>query len=223
MLTLSTSQIKGLRLEWEVTRGRTCVLEDFEGGEVWVVMRNRRGGYVVPVDIEERERGGHVLKGVLPVVAAGVYDFRCLWYKVNGRHVDDTVPHTTSKLMVSEVFDALLVSDTAPRVEQASRLRLRSSAVTYGYDGLSAWERAVVMGKTTLSEEQWVGDIVKMNARLMAEERMLEDWKRETRAELEARIRQIEAKYGGGGGTTGGTTTGGGTGGTTGGGNIWVD
>lgn len=161
MLTLDKAQAASLPIEWDVRRGRTTVAENFLRGEVWLVMRSRANAYALSVTLSHTEGGGQRILSQVPAdVEPGTYDFRLFWYKTNWRRVDESLPHTTSKMCCTEVPDALTVTDDGEANHRLpQRLRLRSATMTYGYDGLSAWETAVAYGLTTLPERQWVGNM----------------------------------------------------------------
>ena len=60
---------------------------------------------------------------------------------------------------VAEVQDIVYVTPypgEATTQDSDVNIRLKSEVATYGYDGLDAYELAVVKGKTTKSEGEWV-------------------------------------------------------------------
>lgn len=85
-----------------------------------------------------------------PFLPANVYSLKAVWYKDRSR----------CKMAVAEVRNAFAITnymeEATPFVGDALTVKVKSSAATYGYDGLSAFELACMHGVTTYtSEVEW--------------------------------------------------------------------
>lgn len=101
---------------------------------------------VVPIDLTAGD--GHVRAVINEGLPEDVYGIRLIWYKNEriglGRCIMRTQKH-----------DVFCVSrDYATEGEPT--VFVQTTAASYGYDGLSAYELSVLKGKTTMSEEEWV-------------------------------------------------------------------
>lgn len=90
-----------------------------------------------------------------PQLPAGVYSIEAVWSKNNGRSVArsrrDAVLAVTANSEESTDHGAATT---------ATILNIKSSAATFGYDGLSAYELALLTGQTTKTQEEWIADAV---------------------------------------------------------------
>lgn len=150
-----------LSVDWEVTRGKTAIREDFSGAEVMAFLRcepdERSEGNTYPLSVQIVD---NKLKCDIPTgLGIGVYSIKLIWVKdsTGSQTIDEML--ACNKRQMSEVFNLFGISgsqyaDTNPNGNIT--FHIRSSAATYGYDGLSAYERAVMLKKTTKSEAEWV-------------------------------------------------------------------
>lgn len=162
-----------LSVEWEVTRGKTAVKEDFSRAEVWAFLTYRRGhnlsewthgnGGMQVLDATVNGAGNISFTIPTESLDIGIYGVKLIWIK-DGTGVQ-ALPEllATNKRCMSEVFDLFGISasqyaDTNPNGN--IKFTIKSSAATYGYDGLSSYERAVMLGKTTYSESEWLNWLV---------------------------------------------------------------
>lgn len=148
-----------LHVDWEVTRGKTSVREDFEHSDVWAFLTGDGGMLPLSVDVVE-----NTLQIDIPMegLDVGSYGLKVVWVKDgSGSQTLDQLLACNKRCM-SEVFDLFGISassyaETNPNSNIT--FHVKSSAATYGYDGLSAYERAIMLGKTTLSESEWLGEL----------------------------------------------------------------
>ena len=147
--------LPSLHLHWEVTRGKTLVREDFSGAHVCVFLTGDNG--MIPLSVEIVH---DVIKCDLPTdLPPGEYGVKAIWVKdgTGGRCLNELL--ACNKRCVSEVFSIFGISDS-PYADANTRgsvtIRIRSAVATYGYDGLSAYERAVMLGLTNMSEREWL-------------------------------------------------------------------
>ena len=144
-----------LKVDWKIFRGLSKVGEDFSRSKLVTFLFDGSNRLVVGCTVAENGCRGTVVVDVPSGLAEGVYDLEAIWTKNEGRSV--------CRCRYNRAFG---VTSTASAATDGGggttppRLALRSSAGTYGYDGLSAYELAVLKGKTTLSEDDWVDGYV---------------------------------------------------------------
>ncbi len=144
-----------MRIEWKICRGLSKVGEDFSRSEAVVLLWNGRNRFVARCSAIENGRDGRLLVTAPSGLPEGVYDLEGIWMKNGGRSV--------CRCRYPKAFGVTQTASAATHQSGATTdpvLSLRSSAATYGYDGLSAYELAVVKGKTTLSEDDWIDGYV---------------------------------------------------------------
>lgn len=133
------------RLEWSVYKGASGVLEDFDRADVFLWFVGAGNKFLVECTTEDG-----VIKAVIPNwLPVGVYGVKAMWVK-----------DVCYKRCLSEVQKVFAVTDdpseATPVIGEKCVIKVKSCSATYGYDGLSAYEMAVLEGKTQLSEEEWV-------------------------------------------------------------------
>ena len=144
-----------LHLEWEVVKGKTLVKEDFSMSELWLFLTSENGMRWISANIED-----NVIKADVPnVLSAGEYGFKVIWVKdgTGSKSLNELL--ACSKRCVSEVSSVFGVTDSKKSDINPSTnvtFKIRSAVATYGYDGLSAYERAVMLNITRESENVWL-------------------------------------------------------------------
>ena len=146
---------KKIQILWSIFKGQTDVLENFS--------RSRMGVFLIGKD--NRWRLNYVIgeDGVITVnidegLDAGVYSLKAVWEKnheVKAPQYSGT--RSVNMALVSNVFaiTEYAKEDAYPDVSTA-KLKVKSSVLTYGYDGMDAYELAVLRGKTELDEAEWI-------------------------------------------------------------------
>lgn len=153
--------IPDLHIDWEVTRGKTSVREDFSQATatVWAFLTGNGGMKPLSVDVVDNKLYADIPKDILEV---GTYGLKIIWVKDGNNIQTREQLLACNKRCMSEVFDLFGIS-ASPYAETNPNgditFHIKSSAATYGYDGLSAYERAVMLGMTTLSEREWTASI----------------------------------------------------------------
>lgn len=170
-----------LTIEWTIRKGNSDVREDFSRANlrVWLVSCNDK----ILLEREVKDCG-LVVCNVPGDLEDGVYGVKALWEK------DGYKRHYAEK---KEVF---AITNGANEGKGTPVLRFTSSAATYGYDGLSAYELACLKGATVLSESAWVANVEEMNqkeAELMANEEARQD-EEQKRVEAEQEREQKREK-----------------------------
>lgn len=135
-----------VKLAWVIYKGSSWVLEDFSRARVnlWIVGACNK--WLVACTAIDGVIHAEIPRS-LPV---GVYGVRAMWVKND----------CCCKRTQSEVNHAFMVTnvpgDATPIEGDECVIHIKSWAATYGYDGLSAYEMAVLAGKTHLSEDEWM-------------------------------------------------------------------
>ena len=132
-------------LEWSIYKGMSGVLEDFSNSEVFLWLVGGGNKFLIECTVENG-----VIKAVIPKLPVGVYGTRAMWVKDG----------CCGKRMLAEVQKVFGVTNSldeaTPVAGDSFVIKIKSCAASYGYDGLSAYEMAVLNGKTVLSEQEWM-------------------------------------------------------------------
>lgn len=142
-----------ITLQWTVFRGVSACAEDFGRAKVVCLLASQGNKVPVVVEAVQGEKGQYLSAIVPSGLPEGVYDVTAVWIKNGGRSI--------ARSRVDGAFAVTFNADEATDKGSATTdtvLRLRSSAGTYGYDGLSAYETALLKGMTTKDENTWVAE-----------------------------------------------------------------
>lgn len=142
-----------ISIEWSVFRSRG-VLEDFRDSKLYVWLCGASDRYPIAVDV------ANPLAVRVPAdLPVGDYSLVLMWSKQNyqtlirnGKMVDDALCKTS----LDGIFTLVDVGES-PEVANLNTVQLRCSSLTevYGYDGLDAYQIAVVRGFAG-SESEWL-------------------------------------------------------------------
>lgn len=138
-----------IRIKVNVFKGRTNVLEDFSRANVKVFLRSAHTRSMIVSSIQNNSLLCETFEGL----EAGVYDLKVIWVK-NGKSKEGR-----RVLQQAEVTGVFAVTDNAEEATNLSSgqvLRVDTRASSYGYDGLDAYELAVLRGKWSGTEEEWL-------------------------------------------------------------------
>lgn len=153
-------------LEWSVKKGAGNEAEDFSRSIASLFLFSDANRWPVPCEADYQGVVSAQLPETLP---EGVYSLELLWIK-NDKSINETrcvqrtrktcvfvidasVRATGSTRAVSPLPDIAPISN--PSFGQPVTLKISTVAAPYGYDGLSAYESAVLRGTTTLDEYEW--------------------------------------------------------------------
>lgn len=158
-----------INLSWTISRGASKVKEDFRRSSLFVFLTSNNEQIPLNYTLSE-----NVITATLPTgLPEGVYGLLAVWFKsacnpFEGGN-DASLPPLgrMSRSQVDDLFGITAVSNEADYSESSAvNIEVRSMVATYGYDGLSAYEIAVISGQTALSQSEWVSNITELNERL---------------------------------------------------------
>lgn len=136
------------KLKWDIFKGASGVQEDFHDARLLFWFVSGLYKYRVEVAIHDNSIECELPRFLPP----GVYGVKALWCKDWFKR---------SKSEVEKVFAITDVEGDATPVDGASfTIHIKSYVASYGYDGLSAYELALLKGVTTAAtEEEWLAEV----------------------------------------------------------------
>lgn len=158
-----------INLSWTISRGASKVKEDFRRSSLFVFLTSNNEQIPLNYTLSE-----NVITATLPTgLPEGVYGLLAVWFKsacnpFEGGN-DASLPPLgrMSRSRVDDLFGITAVSNEADYSESSAvNIEVRSMVATYGYDGLSAYEIAVISGQTALRQSEWVSNITELNERI---------------------------------------------------------
>ena len=163
-----------INLSWTISRGASKVKEDFRRSSLFVFLTSNNEQIPLNYTLSE-----NVITATLPTgLPEGVYGLLAVWFKSASNPFeggnDASLPPLgrMSRSQVYDLFGITAVSNEADYSESSAvNIEVRSMVATYGYDGLSAYEIAVISGQTALRQSEWVSNITELNERLSEIER----------------------------------------------------
>lgn len=158
-----------INLSWTISRGASKVKEDFRRSSLFVFLTSNNEQIPLNYTLSE-----NVITATLPTgLPEGVYGLLAVWFKSASNPFeggnDASLPPLgrMSRSQVDDLFGITAVSNEADYSESSAvNIEVRSMVATYGYDGLSAYEIAVISGQTALRQSEWVSNITELNERL---------------------------------------------------------
>lgn len=158
-----------INLSWTISRGASKVKEDFRRSSMFVFLTSNNEQIPLNYTLSE-----NVITSTLPTgLPEGVYGLLAVWFKSacnpfeGGNDVSLPPLGRMSRSQVDDLFGITAVSNEADYSESSAvNIEVRSMVATYGYDGLSAYEIAVISGQTALRQSEWVSNITELNERL---------------------------------------------------------
>ena len=163
-----------INLSWTISRGASKVKEDFRRSSLFVFLTSNNEQIPLNYTLSE-----NVITATLPTgLPEGVYGLLAVWFKSASNPFeggnDASLPPLgrMSRSQVDDLFGITAVSNEADYSESSAvNIEVRSMVATYGYDGLSAYEIAVISGQTALRQSEWVSNNTELNERLSEIER----------------------------------------------------
>jgi hypothetical protein len=164
---------RAIKIAWTIYKGVSAVKENFDRANVVVFLIDHRGN---KINVGCRQEMGTLYVDIpAGALHEGIYSIEAIWAK----NRDFTRPHSwemapwvlNHTFMDSRNIVRCLKEDlfavTEYIREQAGVfpdegtvvVKAKSSAATYGYDGLDAYEMSVVLGYTTLSRDEWLSQM----------------------------------------------------------------
>ena len=159
-----------INLSWTISRGASKVKEDFRRSSLFVFLTSNNEQIPLNYTLSE-----NVITATLPTgLPEGVYGLLAVWFKSASNPFeggnDASLPPLgrMSRSQVDDLFGITAVSNEADYSESSAvNIEVRSMVATYGYDGLSAYEIAVISGQTALRQSEWVSNITELNERII--------------------------------------------------------
>ena len=186
-----------INIEWTVMKGVGNEAEDFSRSAVALFLFSEENRGAVPCVADYTG----VVKAQLPeTLAEGVYSLDLIWVKNDGSVKGSRCIQRTRKPCVF-VVDAG-TQPPAGYEGQPVTVEIRTVAAPYGYDGLSAYEIAVLRDATTLDEQEWSKGL--FNDVLANELKRNQEEIKETQETVQGLIDTLENLAGSGGSGGGG-------------------
>lgn len=159
MITIKNGDDRLVRLK--VWKGK-YKLEDFKRAlmKVWLL----NDADALPVAVTLDECGVPTFR--MPMhLELGTYGVKVVWIK-NQRAPKGLLDSRCCMMAESDCFVCVSnYEDECTHIEDDYVLTVEMTSQSYGYDGLSAYELAVLLELTTLSQKDWVANLAEMNAR----------------------------------------------------------
>ena len=140
-----------IRVEWTILKGTSPVREDFRRALVKVFLIGNCEKYLLEATAERGTLMIDIPEGLEP----GLYSLEAIWVKNAGhpgRHDRDLC-----RSMKQDLFAITEFEEEATNLPEGTVvLKAKSSTATYGYDGLSSYELAVLRGEWNGTEGEWL-------------------------------------------------------------------
>ena len=186
-----------INIEWTVMKGVGNEAEDFSRSAVALFLFSEQNRWTVPCVADYTG----VVKAQLPeTLAEGVYSLDLIWVKNDGSVKGSRCVQRTRKPCVFAVDTG--TQPPAGYEGQPVTVEIRTVAAPYGYDGLSAYEIAVLRGATILDEYEWSKGL--FNDVLANELKRNQEEIKETQETVQGLIDTLENLAGSGGSGGGG-------------------
>lgn len=140
-----------IRIEWTILKGTSHVREDFRRANVKVFLIGNTEKYYLEATAEDG-----ILKFDIPQgLEEGTYGIEAIWVKNEG-HLG-MGNRSISRSKKERLFSITEFEEEATNLGDGEVvLKFTSSTATYGYDGLSSYELAVLRGEWTGTEGEWL-------------------------------------------------------------------
>ena len=129
-----------ISLHWTVKKGVGFALEDFNRAAVKLFLLHQRNRFCVPCIAE----GGVVTAEIHEMLPEGHYSVELLWIKNANIHMSRCLQRTR----IDNLFCITTNESEADSTQSPAKIKCKTTAHAYGYDGLSAYEAAVLRGYT---------------------------------------------------------------------------
>lgn len=143
-------QSSKINLEWKVMKGIGNEEEDFSRCKIMLFLMGLNTRYAVSATADAH---GLVKATLAENMPEGVYGVELIWIKNDSPAGNIRCISRTRKNCVFGI-DANISGNYS-----VATVRIKSTASSYGYDGLSAYELSVMKGKTMLSEDEWLNKL----------------------------------------------------------------
>lgn len=136
-----------IKFKWTIWKHENTTKEDFDAGLPKVILIGPEDKYYIPVELVKGD-----LVGALPtMLPSGVYTLKAMWAKNKSRRFDGKVLVSEAKCFMGISYDEEEIDKDCKEIH----LAIRTCIGTYGTDGFTAYEIAVMYGQTDLKETEW--------------------------------------------------------------------
>lgn len=129
-------------LDWTILKGNSKEKEDFARADLRLFLMSCNDRYYIPTST----CGGVISAEIPDLLPEGVYGVKAIWTKDGLRE----------KRVMAIKADLFCISTEEDEIGNDCRISITSHTATYGYDGLDAYEIAVMRGKWHGSEAAWI-------------------------------------------------------------------
>lgn len=146
--------------KWSIWKGDGGEKEDFSCASLYLFLEGPDGKRRIEAcDVDE---DGDIIGSIeAGTLVPGIYSFKLVWSKEPAMQKRDLIC-----CIRRCVFGITAKDSEADEVDEESRgviITMKSRSASYGMDGLSAYERAVMLGITDLPERLWVGNYAELS------------------------------------------------------------
>lgn len=183
-----------IEITWSIFKGATSVREVFAGSNLSVFLLHINDTYCIDPDDVTINDSGDIVINTPSTLPLGIYGIQAVWIK-NENDLPNKFKNNRN-ILCSNVDNIFSIDNGPLSVGSDYKVSIISSVHTFGYDGLSAYQLAVIHRKTTKSESEWAAEwkqVLENEAERQAQEaeRQEQEEEREKKA-----VKNIAIAYG---------------------------
>lgn len=160
MIVFCKNDLPEVKIEWHIYKGKESQQEDFTRAQLWLWLVSDKDKVLLSATAEDGVIKAQFDSSMTELnLKEGAYSLKALWVK--NRERCELRGEMGGQLRMAEIRQAFGITvheeDATPISGASVVLRMKSMVSSYGYDGLSAYEIAVMRKVTTaLSETEYV-------------------------------------------------------------------
>lgn len=141
-------------IRWSIYKGPSNVKEDLRRSQlkIFAVACDN----VFPIAGYRIDGDGAVVFSLPSYLPVGTYALRAVWAKNGIKAAGLTGGKVGRDISISQVDSAYFITDNMADPICTHPAEVKSMVANYGYDGMSAYELAVFLGKTLADEQSWI-------------------------------------------------------------------